>query len=338
MRYKSLTIFLSLLVIITAGLFLFSGKTAQAAQYACSDPEAKWNKDYNDWPNTQTQWTGNFHNFIKEWGHLTPAFSCESDSDYSTTYYTRVLQCGGSADESPLGCEGASDCENSCINGARCVRRADCETAGGGVCIKDGTSGAPEQDDIDCASGITKNTYTFKYKGKTYKNSKWRVVRFRCPAFNATTCWVPVEVPPVEEPPQEEVTLQKTTSTPKKAPVAAAITITDCCRNIVPKIDLANENYTLNHVVQTAINIYECILCIVGALILAMIIAGSVMIMISAGNDARVGLGKKIISSAVVGGLIVFFSFLIVNFTVKALGANFVSEPKVEINPQGPGQ
>jgi flagellar biosynthesis component FlhA len=68
---------------------------------------------------------------------------------------------------------------------------------------------------------------------------------------------------------------------------------------------------------------------------LAALIAGAVILMISAGNDKLVAKGKLIITGAVIGGVIVFFSFLIVNFVVKAVGGKFINEGKVQINPQG---
>ncbi|KKR14934.1 MAG: hypothetical protein UT42_C0014G0019 [Candidatus Falkowbacteria bacterium GW2011_GWA2_39_24] len=85
------------------------------------------------------------------------------------------------------------------------------------------------------------------------------------------------------------------------------------------------DNYTMNDIVQAAINIYECILCIVGALMLIMIILGAVMLVISGGSSEKVSLGKKIIVGAVVGGIIAFATYLIIYWTVTALGAKFVN-------------
>jgi len=318
-------------------LFLFNLvllKTVQAESFKCSSPDAKWNHDYRQWSNTQKKWTNNFKDFYKSWGYL-GGFSCKNDSEISSKYYAYIDPCGGGgAPEASLYCEGKSDCASDCGSKQHCVRKADCEDIGG-VCIKDGSAGSPRQNDVDCQTGITKSKYVIGGG----KPAKWQIIRFRCSKMNKSTCWVKVPEPP-ETPPEEvnfvESKVSTTTTPVKNVKKQAVINITDCCRNIVPKIDHQTEEYTLNHVIQTAINIYECILCIVGALILIMLVAGSFMIMISAGNDNRVSSGKKIIAGAVVGGIIVFFSFLIVNFTVKALGAQFVSESKVEINPQGP--
>ena len=319
-------------------LLLINFDNVKAAGFACDDGEAKWNKDYNDWPHTEETFVmGDFKEFIRSWGNM-QTFECrkvgnsQSKDNRKYTYVTK-----NDVIEQALYCEGNNDYENSCPSGEYCTREPDCESTLGGVCVQDGTPGAPEQENVDCQTGITKDKYSFYVGKKKYDKMNWQIVRFRCPAYNGMTCWVPIPNPPPEEIPEPETpTFEKTsitTSTPKPN---AAIRISDCCRQIVPEIDPNKEEYTLNHVVQTAINVYECILCIVGALILIMLIFGSFMIMISGGNDARVAGGKKIISAAIVGGLIVFFSYLIVNFTVKALGAQFVSENKVQINPQGP--
>ncbi len=119
-------------------------------------------------------------------------------------------------------------------------------------------------------------------------------------------------------------------------PEPLVLEVSDCCKQIVPDVG-PDGNYSLNHMVQAAINVYECILCIVGALILMMLVFGSFMLLTSAGSDNRVGLGKKIILGAVIGGIIVFFSYLIVNFTVKALGGSFVNPGRMQISSSGSG-
>jgi hypothetical protein len=44
------------------------------------------------------------------------------------------------------------------------------------------------------------------------------------------------------------------------------------------------------------------------------------MILISAGNANLLGMGKKIIYSAIIGLVLVFCSWLIINFIMEALG------------------
>jgi hypothetical protein len=190
----------------------------------------------------------------------------------------------------------------------------------------------PPLDLCSCAGGCTNNDECRCRRavdcaaigGACYRTGQnpagTRQVSWRCPAGATLTCWVPI------------------TTTPPPPPPAYTIRPSDCCTQIVPDIgDPYTNEYSLNHLVQVAINVYECILCIVGALILLMLVAGAFILMTSAGNDSRVGLGKQIISGAVIGGIIVFFSFLIVNFTVKAFGARFSDEEKIQINPKGPG-
>jgi len=125
----------------------------------------------------------------------------------------------------------------------------------------------------------------------------------------------------------------ETTETTDSAPV---VRISDCCRQIVPNDDAevyANGNYGLNHFVQVAINVYECILCMIAALMLLMFVVGGFIFMTSTGNPARIGTGKKIIIGAVIGGIIVFASILIVNFSIKALGGSFIDETTLKVSP-----
>lgn len=317
-------LFFGLTFVILAGLVFSSlARQTQAAGFRCDDPNAKWNKDYTSFLNSP-------YSNLASWKGLQPLFKCMPNSSYNKAFYTRIVdQTQDTQGEASLHCEGGADFENSCIIGKeRCIREADCEAGiEGGVCIKDIEPGGPKQSDVDCATGITKNYYSFinSIKKVTYKNSRWRIIRFRCPDLNKTTCWVQVKdtVPP-----------------PIKETETSAITISDCCRQIVPDIgDPAKNDYSLNHLVQVAINIYECILCIVGSLILIMLITGAFFLLTSAGNDSMVGKGKQIISAAIIGGIIVFFSYLIINFTVRALGANFkagVDDNRIEIKPQGP--
>lgn len=316
-------LFFGLTFIILASLVFSSlARQTQAAGFACNDPNAKWNKDY-------TSFADSPYSNIASWKNLNPLFSCKSS--YSLSAYARIVdETKDTVGESALYCEGGEDFAKSCPRGQRCVREADCEAGlEGGVCVKEDESGGPKQSDVDCATGITKNYYSFtnslSINKKTYASSRWRIIRFRCPNQNKTTCWVQVkETPPL---------ITGTT--------APAITVSDCCRQIVPDIgDPSKNDYSLNHLVQVAINIYECILCIVGSLILIMLITGAFFLLTSAGNDSMVSKGKEIISAAIIGGIIVFFSYLIINFTVRALGANFKTteqnDQRMEIKPQGP--
>ncbi len=314
-------IFLKILAValVAAGSYWWQVKAASAVDtYACNDPQAKWNRDYDAWPNTDKKWNGDFKDFSSSWPTLS-GFKCDALPAAQVKYYTKIAS--SAVDEPSQGCERTTEIA-SCPAGQFCIRRSDCVGLGG-VCVLDNTSGAPLQGDIDCQTGVTKNIYSFNVGAKHYEKLHWRLVRFRCPAKNKTTCWIPVPEPPPQH------------STGTIPDPGVHLNVGECCRQIVPKINHETQDYGLNHVVQVAINVYECILCIVGALILLMLVVGSVFLLVSAGNENLVTRGKQVIAAAVVGGIIVFASFLIVNFVVKAFGASFTNEQNVEISPQG---
>lgn len=299
-------LFFYLGLVIFSGLFSLNlAEQVNAKAYNCTDPNAKWNRDYTAWTNL-----GKFQ--LESFPALSDSFKCYEYAAGDDANYALISPDSGGVQGGSHKCEIAvgrgTEYEDSCAAvGARCMRKADC-AALGGKCVKN-----PSFSNIDCNTGIF-----------TYQSKKWRLIRFRCPAFNNETCLieVPVAPPPV--------------TPPVKSDPAPAVTISDCCRQIVPDIgDPTVNSYSLNHLVQVAVNIYECILCIVGALILMMLVAGAFILMTSAGSDSRVGLGKQIIAGAIIGGIIVFFSYLIINFTVKALGAKFNNENRVQISPQG---
>ena len=187
-----------------------------------------------------------------------------------------------------------ADCAGAC---GACSTDASC------VCVRP----------FDCAAALNGQCLkqgTDDAKISNLKAQGWHIVQYRCPGNNTNVCYVA---------PSPDVT--------------PTVTVANCCRNIVPPLDASKYNYSLNHLVQVAINIYDCILCVVGSLILLMLILGGVALLISAGNANTVALGKKIIAGAIIGGIIVFASYLIVNFTVKALGASFANENNIQISP-----
>jgi hypothetical protein len=79
-------------------------------------------------------------------------------------------------------------------------------------------------------------------------------------------------------------------------------------------------DYTLNDFIQLAVNISKWLLGITGSLALLAFIYGGVVFLISAGNTEMVAKGKKIIIGAVIGLVIVFASYTIIQFTMDALG------------------
>jgi len=92
---------------------------------------------------------------------------------------------------------------------------------------------------------------------------------------------------------------------------------------IVPENNKASGNYTLNDILQTGVNVAQWILGIVGSLTLLMFIYGGFMLLISGGNSESVTKGKKIIMGAIIGLIIVFSSYLIIEFSLSALGLSF---------------
>lgn len=97
-------------------------------------------------------------------------------------------------------------------------------------------------------------------------------------------------------------------------------------------------DYQLNDFIEIAVNISQLILGITGSLALLMFVYGGIMFLISAGNTERVAQAQKIIVSAVVGIIIVFASWMIINLIMTSLG---YSGTWYKISPssstQGPG-
>ena len=88
-------------------------------------------------------------------------------------------------------------------------------------------------------------------------------------------------------------------------------------------------DYAISDFLALAILISKYVFGIIGSLTLAMFVYGGVMFLISAGSADKVGQAKKIITAAVVGLLIVFGSWLIINFVFKAIGLDW--QGKVEM-------
>ncbi len=89
---------------------------------------------------------------------------------------------------------------------------------------------------------------------------------------------------------------------------------------IVPDNNKESGSYTLNDIVRTGVNVADWILGIVGSLTLLMFIYGGFMLLISAGNAESVAQGKKIILGSVMGLIIVFSSYLIIQFFTQSMG------------------
>lgn len=90
---------------------------------------------------------------------------------------------------------------------------------------------------------------------------------------------------------------------------------------VLPKPEGGGEgDYSLNDIVRTAIKGSKIVLGMVGSLALLAFICGGVMFLISGGSSEKVEKGKQIIIGAVIGLIVVFTSYMIIQFTMDALG------------------
>ncbi len=78
--------------------------------------------------------------------------------------------------------------------------------------------------------------------------------------------------------------------------------------------------YTLDDFIRLAVNASNWMLGIVGSLALLFFVYGGFMMIISAGNTERSGKAKTILTNAIIGLVIVFTSWLIIEFVVRSLG------------------
>lgn len=89
---------------------------------------------------------------------------------------------------------------------------------------------------------------------------------------------------------------------------------------------MKNGKCELNDFMQIALNVSELILGLVGSLSLLAFVVGGVMWMLSAGNAEMVTRGKNTIIGAVIGLVIVFTSFMIIQLVYKSLGLDWKGE------------
>lgn len=81
--------------------------------------------------------------------------------------------------------------------------------------------------------------------------------------------------------------------------------------------------YELNDILTIIIGASRWILGIVGSLTLAMFIYGGFTFLISAGSKEKIDKARKIIVAAVIGLIIVFASYVIIQFVLKTLGLDW---------------
>ncbi|MEI7452365.1 MAG: pilin [Candidatus Falkowbacteria bacterium] len=82
-------------------------------------------------------------------------------------------------------------------------------------------------------------------------------------------------------------------------------------------------NYELNDFVRLGLNVSQWILGITGSLALLFFVYGGFTFLISAGDSSKVDEGKKIISGAIIGLILVFSSYMIIQFAMKTLGVEW---------------
>ena len=78
-------------------------------------------------------------------------------------------------------------------------------------------------------------------------------------------------------------------------------------------------SYELSDFTQLMINVANWILGISGSLALLAFVVGGLMFLISAGSREKVDQAKKILSGAVIGLAIVFFSYVAINFILSTV-------------------
>jgi hypothetical protein len=98
----------------------------------------------------------------------------------------------------------------------------------------------------------------------------------------------------------------------------------ECCKPLKDSTIIffgnAVDTDSLDGFIMIAIAISKWILGIIGSLALAFFIYGGIMFMISGGSSEKVTKAKQILIGAVIGLIIVFASYMIINFIFQAMG------------------
>jgi hypothetical protein len=81
-------------------------------------------------------------------------------------------------------------------------------------------------------------------------------------------------------------------------------------------------NYSLNDFVAVAVNVSKWILGVVGSIALIFFIYGGFVFILSGGNEKNVELGKQILINSIIGLVIVFASYIIIQFSMDLLGVS----------------
>ncbi|MFA6588432.1 MAG: pilin [Patescibacteria group bacterium] len=76
--------------------------------------------------------------------------------------------------------------------------------------------------------------------------------------------------------------------------------------------------FTSTDLKQTILNVVSFVLGLLGLIAVVMILYGGFIWLTAGGNEDKVGSAKKIISSAIIGLIIVLLAWAIVNFVIKS--------------------
>jgi hypothetical protein len=92
------------------------------------------------------------------------------------------------------------------------------------------------------------------------------------------------------------------------------------CNPVIAGCEKACGEYSLNDILEVGVRATQILLTLSGSVALLFFIYGGVTFLISGGSAERVSKGKQIIINAVIGLLIIFTSFIIIKFSMEALG------------------
>ena len=93
-----------------------------------------------------------------------------------------------------------------------------------------------------------------------------------------------------------------------------------CVKGCYEKYPQYFGEYQLNDVLGMAEKIIDIILSVVGSLAFLFFIYGGLTLLFSGGSEERVKKGKGILVAAIIGLVIVFSSYLIIDYTFQSLG------------------
>ncbi|PJE75934.1 hypothetical protein COV04_02140 [Candidatus Uhrbacteria bacterium CG10_big_fil_rev_8_21_14_0_10_48_11] len=96
--------------------------------------------------------------------------------------------------------------------------------------------------------------------------------------------------------------------------------------------DFGAPNCGITDFIQLGLNIYNQILQVVGSVTLLVFVYGGLIWMTSTGNAQRIEHGKKVFEGALIGLLIIFGSWVIINFAATALTGGTLGEPATLFN------